>query len=226
VRLIRSKGVGVYFVTQNPRDLPESVLAQLGCRIQHALRAYTPTERKGVKAAAQSFRPNPNIDTEAAITELGTGEALVSTLDMKGAPTVVERTLIRPPGSRLGPASEEERAAVQAASPVQGKYDAVIDRESAFEILGGRQAKAAKDAAELKAKEDREKAEAAEKRKAAAPPYTMTPPKAPPAKKAPARKRASTRQTPTEAATNTFMRTATREMTKYLFRGIFGNRKR
>ena len=97
VRLIRSKGVGVYFVTQNPRDLPENVLAQLGCRIQHALRAYTPTERKGVKAAAQSFRPNPAIDTETAITELGTGEALVSSLDIKGAPTVVERTLIRPP---------------------------------------------------------------------------------------------------------------------------------
>ena len=92
VRLIRSKGVGVYFVTQNPRDLPENVLAQLGTRIQHALRAYTPTERKGVKAAAQSFRPNPALDTETAITELGTGEALVSSLDLKGAPTVVERT--------------------------------------------------------------------------------------------------------------------------------------
>ena len=103
VRLIRSKGVGVFFVTQNPRDLPESVLAQLGNRIQHALRAYTPAERKGVKAAAQSFRENPALDTETVITELGVGEALVSTLDEKGRPQMVQRTLIRPPSSRLGP---------------------------------------------------------------------------------------------------------------------------
>ncbi|MET0503986.1 MAG: helicase HerA-like domain-containing protein, partial [Luteibacter sp.] len=163
VRLIRSKGVGVYFVTQNPRDLPETVLAQLGCRIQHALRAYTPTERKGVKAAAQSFRPNPAIDTEAAITELGTGEALVSSLDAKGAPTIVERTLIRPPSSRLGPATDEERAAVQAQSPVAMKYDTTIDRESAYEILTGREAAAAKAEADLaKAKEEQARQQKAE----------------------------------------------------------------
>jgi DNA helicase HerA-like ATPase len=215
VRLIRSKGVGVYFVTQNPRDLPESVLAQLGCRIQHALRAYTPTERKGVKAAAQSFRPNPNIDTEAAITELGTGEALVSTLDLKGAPTVVERTLIRPPSSRLGPATDAERAAVQAQSPVATKYDTPLDRESAYELLNGREAHAAKAKQEM-AKREQAEAEAARARK--------TPPPAPAPKRAPARK--STRQTPTEAATNTFMRTATRELTKYVFRGLFGGRRR
>jgi len=223
VRLIRSKGVGVYFVTQNPRDLPENVLAQLGCRVQHALRAYTPTERKGVKAAAQSFRPNPNLDTETAITELGTGEALVSSLDAKGAPTVVERTLIRPPASRLGPATDVERAAVQAVSPVAMKYDTTIDRESAYEILTGREAVAAKEAETL-AKQQKAEAEAAKARREAAKAAPKAVPRAP-ASKAPA-PRKSTRQTPTEAATSTFMRTATRELTKFVFRGMFGNRKR
>jgi len=215
VRLIRSKGVGVYFVTQNPRDLPESVLAQLGCRIQHALRAYTPTERKAVKAAAQSFRPNPAIDTEAAITELGTGEALVSTLDLKGAPTMVERTLIRPPASRLGPATDAERAAVQAQSPVAARYDAALDRESAYEHLNAREAQAAKEAEAL-ARREKDEAEAAKARKAAA--------AAPKTRRAPARR--STRQTPVEAATSTAMRTAARELTQFVFRGIFGGRKR
>ena len=135
VRLIRSKGIGVFFVTQNPRDLPDSVLAQLGNRIQHALRAYTPAERKGVKAAAQSFRENPAFDAEEVITDLGVGEALVSTLDEKGAPGVVQRTLIRPPSSRLGPATEAERKAEMQNSPVLGLYDEAIDRESAYEIL-------------------------------------------------------------------------------------------
>ena len=219
VRLIRSKGVGVYFVTQNPKDLPESVLAQLGCRVQHALRAYTPTERKGVKAAAQSFRPNPNLDTEAAITELGTGEALVSTLDMKGAPTVVERTLIRPPASRLGPATDAERAAVQAASPVAAKYDAVLDRESAYELLSGREAQASKAKSDL-ARAEKAEAEAVKARREAA----AAAARAPTATRAPARK--STRQTPAEAATSTFARTAARELTQFVFRGMFGGRKR
>jgi len=228
VRLIRSKGVGIYFVTQNPKDLPETVLAQLGCRIQHALRAYTPTERKGVKAAAQSFRPNPAIDTETAITELGTGEALVSTLDLKGAPTVVERTLIRPPSSRMGPCTDTERAAVQAASPVMLKYDAAIDRDSAYERLNHREAEAAKDKARLKELEQQE-AEAARARKEqaarmakeqAARDKAMTT-----AAKAPAKRRSS-RQTTLEAGTNTAMRTASREITKYILRGIFGSRKR
>ncbi|HOY76163.1 MAG TPA: DUF853 family protein [Hyphomonadaceae bacterium] len=228
VRLIRSKGVGVYFVTQNPRDLPENVLAQLGCRIQHALRAYTPTERKGVKAAAQSFRPNPALDTEAAITELGTGEALVSTLDAKGAPTMVERTLIRPPASRLGPSTAEERAVIQAQSPVAMKYDTTIDRESAYEILTGREEKAAKEKAAL-AQQQKAEAEAAKARREAA----KAAPKPAPAPRTtwttapkPSAPRKSTRQTPTEAATSTFMRTATRELTKFVFRGMFGNRKR
>jgi DNA helicase HerA-like ATPase len=189
------------------------VLAQLGCRIQHALRAYTPAERKGVKAAAQSFRPNPSIDTETAITELGTGEALVSTLDLKGAPTVVERTLIRPPSSRLGPATDTERAAVQAQSPAAVKYDTTLDRESAYELLNGREAQAAKAKEEL-ARNEKAEADAAKARKA----QTSFP--------APKPARRSARQTPTEAATNTFMRTATRELTKYVFRGLFGGRRR
>lgn len=140
VRLIRSKGVGIYFVTQNPQDIPESVLAQLGNRIQHALRAYTPSEMKAVKIAAESFRANPKFDTETIIGELGVGEALVSTLDEKGVPTVVERTFIRPPLSRVGPATPDERARVIAASPIGSKYNNVLDRESAFEILSKKEA--------------------------------------------------------------------------------------
>lgn len=138
VRLIRSKGVGVYFVTQNPADIPDSVLAQLGNRIQHALRAYTPSEQRGLKSASDSFRANSSFNTTEAIQALGTGEALVSTLDEKGAPRVVARTLIRPPDSRLGPATAAERAAVMAASPVRGVYDTAIDRESAEEVLARR----------------------------------------------------------------------------------------
>ncbi|MEP7210546.1 MAG: helicase HerA-like domain-containing protein, partial [Alphaproteobacteria bacterium] len=168
VRLIRSKGVGIYFVTQNPRDLPDNVLAQLGNRVQHALRAYTPTERKGVKAAAESFRPNPAFDTEAVINELGTGEALVSTLDLKGAPSMVERTLIRPPSSRMGPALDTERAAIQAQSPVAGKYDTAIDRESAYEILNRKEGEAAGAAAAAQAQKDQVAAQAAQAQQAAA----------------------------------------------------------
>ena len=135
VRLIRSKGVGVYFITQNPLDVPESVLAQLGNRVQHALRAYTPREQKAVRTAADSFRPNPEFDCAKAITQLGTGEALVSTLEAKGIPSMVQRTLIRPPASRLGPITPQERAKLVAESPVSGQYDKTIDRESAFEML-------------------------------------------------------------------------------------------
>jgi DNA helicase HerA-like ATPase len=135
VRLIRSKGVGVYFVTQNPLDVPDTVSSQLGNRVQHALRAFTPLEQKAVKAAATTFRANPAFDTEKAIMELGVGEALVSTLDAKGQPTIVERTLIRPPNSRVGPITDAERKAVIKASPVAGVYDETVDRESASEIL-------------------------------------------------------------------------------------------
>ncbi|HDZ71914.1 MAG TPA: DUF853 domain-containing protein [Aurantimonas coralicida] len=138
VKLIRSKGVGVYFVTQNPLDVPDGVLAQLGNRVQHALRAYTPREQKAVKTAAETFRPNPEFDAYEAITQLGVGEALVSTLGEKGVPSMVERTLIRPPSARLGPLNDAERDAIIAKSPVAGQYDQAIDPESAYEMLVGR----------------------------------------------------------------------------------------
>ncbi len=137
-RLIRSKGVGVYFISQNPADIPDDVLGQLGNRVQHALRAYTPRDAKALRAAAETFRPNPEFDTETAIREVGVGEALVSTLDAKGVPTMVARTLIRPPASRLGPADPHVRAAILASSPLGGVYDAAVDRASAFEMLRDR----------------------------------------------------------------------------------------
>lgn len=135
VRLIRSKGVGVYFVTQNPLDVPETVLAQLGNRVQHALRAFTPRDQRAVKAAATTFRQNPKLNTEEAITQLGKGEALVSMLEGNGVPSMVERTLICPPFARIGPVSAQERRQIMAKSPVRGKYDEIVDRESAYEIL-------------------------------------------------------------------------------------------
>ncbi len=135
VRLIRSKGVGVYFVTQNPLDVPDTVSRQLGNRVQHALRAFSPLEQKAVKAAATTFRANPAFDTEKAIMELGIGEALVSTLDPKGQPTIVERTFVKPPNARVGPITAAERKKVIAASPVAGEYNETVDRKSAYEIL-------------------------------------------------------------------------------------------
>jgi DNA helicase HerA-like ATPase len=138
VRLIRSKGVGVYFVTQNPLDVPDAVLGQLGNRVQHALRAFTPRDQKAVKAAAETMRPNPAFSIEQAITELGVGEALVSLLDEKGRPSITERALIIPPGSQLGPITEAERARLIASSPIAGFYEKSIDRESAYERLKNR----------------------------------------------------------------------------------------
>ncbi len=140
VRLIRSKGVGVYFVTQNPLDVPETVLGQLGNRVQHALRAFTPRDQKAVAAAAQTFRANPDLDVEAAITQMGVGEALLSFLDAKGIPGVVERALIVPPGGQLGPITAEQRQEVIKASVVYGQYEKAIDRESAYEVLKGKTA--------------------------------------------------------------------------------------
>ncbi len=148
VRLIRSKGVGVYFVTQNPLDVPETVLAQLSNRVQHALRAFTPRDQKAVRAAAETFRPNPKLDTVEAITQLGKGEALVSFLEGNGTPSMVERTMIRPPSARLGVISDAERKAVLAASPVKGKYDTPVDSESAYEMLQKRVANTAAPAGE------------------------------------------------------------------------------
>jgi DNA helicase HerA-like ATPase len=135
VRLIRSKGVGVYFVTQNPIDVPDKVLAQLGNRVQHALRAFTPRDQKAVAAAAQTFRPNPKLDTARVIMELGKGEALVSFLEGGGTPSVVERVMIRPPSARIGPITPEERKAIMAKSPVKGKYETAVDAESAYEMI-------------------------------------------------------------------------------------------
>ena len=135
VRLIRSKGVGVYFVTQNPLDVPDKVLGQLGNRVQHALRAFTPRDQKAVKAAADTFRPNPKLDTARVITQLGKGEALVSFLEAAGTPAMVDRAMIRPPSARIGPVTPEERRAAMAKSPVAGKYDVTVDPNSAYEIL-------------------------------------------------------------------------------------------
>jgi len=138
VRLIRSKGVGVYFISQNPSDIPDSILGQLGNRVQHALRAFTPRDQKAVRAAAQTLRANSGIDTETAITELGVGEALVSLLDAKGTPGIVQRALICPPCSRMGPITAAERQQVLERSPLRGKYEQTIDRESAHERLQAR----------------------------------------------------------------------------------------
>src|SRR4051795_9702488 len=135
IRLIRSKGVGVYFVTQNPIDVPDKVLGQLGNRVQHALRAFTPRDQKAVRAAAETFRANPALDTATVITQLGKGEALVSFLEGNGTPSMVERCMVRPPSARIGPVTPEERKAIIAKSPIKGKYDQEIDEESAYEVL-------------------------------------------------------------------------------------------
>jgi len=147
VRLVRSKGVGVYFVTQNPLDIPDTVLAQLGNRVQHALRAFTPRDQKAVKAAASTMRANPGLDIETAITELAVGEALVSFLDQKGRPSVTQRVYVLPPGSQIGPITPEQRAALIGSSLVAGTYEKTQDRESAYEKLKGR-AEASGDAAQ------------------------------------------------------------------------------
>ena len=172
VRLIRSKGVGVYFVTQNPIDVPEAVAGQLGNRVQHALRAFTPRDQKAVKAAADTFRPNPKVDVAREITELKVGEALVSLLMADGASSPVERTLIKPPCSRAGPLEVKERAIIQSISPVAGKYDEAVNRESAEELLAAKaeQAQAAAIEAKAQAEADKQAALAAKeeaKRKAA-----------------------------------------------------------
>lgn len=165
VRLIRSKGVGVYFVTQNPIDIPEEVAGQLGNRVQHALRAFTKRDQRAIKAAAETFRINPDLDVEQAITELRVGEALVSTLDEEGAPTVVQRTLIKPPRSRLGPVSKKERAIIQSISPFDGKYDEIVDRQSAEEVLAQKAADAVETAKEVEEKGEVEVAKRSRKSK-------------------------------------------------------------
>jgi hypothetical protein len=162
VRLVRSKGVGIYFCTQNPLDLPDKVLGQLGNRVQHALRAFTPRDQKAVKAAAETFRANKGVNVEEAITQLAVGEALVSFLDEKGTPAPVERALIMPPRSQFEPLSPEERRTVIAGSLVAGVYEQAVDRESAFELLKAKAEVSAKHAAEAQARKEQEKAEKAE----------------------------------------------------------------
>ncbi len=156
-RLIRSKGVGVYFITQNPADVPENILGQLGNRVQHALRAFTANDQKDLAKAAETYRPNPRFKIDEAIRDVGTGEAVTSLLEAKGIPGIAERTLIRPPSSQLGPLDEASRAAVMAASPVRGKYDLAVDRDSAWERLRARSEHAAKASAAAEAKEEEER---------------------------------------------------------------------
>ncbi len=163
VRLIRSKGVGVFFISQSPLDIPEAILGQLGLKIQHALRAFTPKDRKVVKSVAQSFRANPEFDSEKVVTELGIGEALVSTLDAKGSPLPVQRTLVRPPESRIGPLVDAERKDRIDRSPLKGRYDNVVDRESAYELLKSR----AEEMQVIQAEAERQEAEAKNKAKPA-----------------------------------------------------------
>ena len=199
VKLVRSKGVGVYFVTQNPADIPDIVLSQLGNRVQHALRAYTPREQKAVRVAAETFRPNPAFSTEEAITALGTGEALVSVLEEKGIPSMVGRTMMRPPSSRLGPIAPDERRTVIANSPVAGLYDSPVDRDSAFEILTTK--------AKQRMEEEEHERRLEEAEKAAR-------------KSAPRR---STRQTPTEAAVTSFARSVANRLGREFVRGVLGS---
>lgn len=207
VRLIRSKGVGIFFVSQSPMDIPEDVLGQLGMKIQHALRAFTPKEKKAVKMVAQNFRANPELDSVAAITDLGVGEALVSVLDEKGAPTMVERTLIRPPQSRIGPVTDEERTTVISRSPMFGRYEEAINRESAKELLKARAEEKMKKLAELEAQQQAEEEREAQAKAASRP-----------------RKKSSgyQRQTATEALMKSLARSLGGEGGR-LLRGVLGS---
>ena len=213
VRLIRSKGVGVYFVTQSPLDVPETVLAQLGNRVQHALRAYTPREQKAVKTAAETFRPNPDFDCSTAITQLGVGEALVSTLEAKGIPSMVQRTLIRPPASRVGAITPQERQQVMAMSPIAGQYDKAIDRESAFELLQ-KKGNAAADAAEQRQRQPQPAPEADGGSGWSIPGFGND------------GGRRSGRQSVTEAAIKSVVRSVGSQLGRALVRGILGSLSR
>jgi uncharacterized protein len=210
VRLIRSKGVGVWFVTQSPLDLPDAVLGQLGSRIQHALRAFTPRDQRAVRAAATTFRQNPELNTEKVITELGVGEALVSILEDKGVPSIVQRCLIRPPSSRIGIISDAERAMVRSRSPVGTHYDEPVNRESAYEILSRRAEQAAAEEASRSTAKEAAAAEKAGERAARA-----------------GRPRGSGRQTYAEAAAKSAVRSMSsqvgRTLGQQLLRGILGS---
>ena len=214
VRLIRSKSVGVYFITQNPMDLPEDVLGQLGNRVQHALRAYTPAEQKSVRAAAQTFRTNPAFDTETAITELGTGEALVSCLDSDGIPGIVERAFIMPPQSKFGTIDDFTRLRIVNSSPMSGKYDVEVDRESAYELLQAKlkQEQAAKQEEQEQLKKQKQ-LDAEEKEREGHNRRTTT-------------GRTYSRKSLVERAADNVVGTIGRELGRTLIRGILGSLKR
>lgn len=222
VRLIRSKGVGIYFVTQNPLDLPETVLGQLGNRVQHALRAFTPRDQKAVKAAAETFRSNPALDVAEAITQLGVGEALVSTLQEGGIPGIVERTLIRPPRSRMGALTPEERQVIMARSPVAGRYDAVLDRESAYEKLTQRAQQAAAEAQQVA--EEHSQAEQASTWRDQVQDAWGEPKK--PRSAARSRPRQSVAEAALKSATRSVASSVGREIGRQLLRGLLGSLRR
>ncbi len=206
VRLIRSKGVGIYFISQSPLDVPEEILGQLGLKIQHALRAFTPKDQKAVKNVAETFRENPQIDTGKVITELGVGEALVSTLDENGIPTQVERILIRPPQSRIGPMSDKERQEQISRSPYRGRYDEPLDRESAYEMLILRAEKIAAQEEQIAREEAlRETQEAKQTSRSTS------------------SRRRSSRQTPTEAFVKSAARAIGSQLGRRVIRGILGS---
>ncbi|MCI4664803.1 MAG: DUF853 domain-containing protein [Neomegalonema sp.] len=209
-RLIRSKGVGVYFVTQNPADVPDDVLGQLGNRVQHALRAFTPKDRKALRAASETFRPNPSFKTDEAITALGVGEALVSVLEARGVPSIVEKTLIRPPASQIGPLTAAEREKILAASPMKPIYEKTVDRHSAFEVLSVEAEAAAKAAADEL--ERTEKAKAVEKRDRS---YAR-------GSRISGRKAKSRRQTTSETFFKSVARRIGSKLGDRIMRGIFG----
>ena len=212
VRLIRSKGVGVYFISQSPTDIPDKVLGQLGNRVQHALRAFTPRDQKAVRVAAETFRERPGLDTAKVITELSVGEALASTLDAKGIPTPVERTLVRPPASRLGQATFQERQAVMAASPVGAMYDKAVDRESAFEMLKTKIERQEKE--KLQAKEDAVRQKEEERQRKAE------------EKEAARKAKGSGRMGFLETFFKSIIRTVAYTLGREILRGVLGNRKR
>ena len=213
VRLIRSKGVGVFFASQNPLDVPDSVSSQLGNRFQHALRAFTPREQRVVKAAAETFRPNKKFKTVDVITELGIGEALVSTLLKKGVPSVVERTLIRPPSSRMGPITKKERAETMAMSEMTDKYEETIDRESAYEMLHDRAEKRLAEEEKAREREEKEKARSRKKTSKSSRRRTSS-------------RRRSNRQSVGEAAIKSAARTFSSTLAREVLRGLLGGLRR
>ena len=226
VRLIRSKGVGVYFVTQNPLDLPDSVLGQLGNRVQHALRAFTPRDQKAVRAAAQTFRANPALDVEQVIGELGVGEALVSCLGDKGIPGIVDRTLICPPRSRIGPLTPDERKLIVSRSPVAGRYEALVDRESAYEKLAARADQGAQSgsAAPPRAPADDWNRQVEESYGSSAPRPRTRPSGA--ARPAGPRRSDSVLESAVKSATRSAASSVGREIGRQLLRGLLGSLKR